>query len=262
MMNVRVLKKLIQNRLRLLGILPVGISRKMINDLNLKFDGELIWTGKVYPTRPPIKFKSLGDIDKIFTLIALEWCANVIYRYRDPVLVFCRVEDELCWSLGLGGEVVAIGDRKLQISSKLELNYQMTDLRALPSKSESFNVVAIPQYVCYAGVSYVPQSQYDIHGDLNLLKEVGRVLKPGGHFVGSLFVRKGHTIIPVGFQRVLGLEAYRALFEQTGFKIINEKFFDGQTGSEIAEADISSFIPNFTRPGEGLSDRVMFEAIK
>ena len=86
MMNVRVLQKLIQNRLRLLGILPVGISRKMINDLNLKFDGELIWTGKVYPTRPPIKFKSLGDIDKIFTLIALEWCANAIYFLQFQIL--------------------------------------------------------------------------------------------------------------------------------------------------------------------------------
>ena len=262
-MNFKVWLKIFKNQLRRRGFLSVGISRNIIDDLNQRFeDIELIWTGKEYPKSPPPKFGKMGDIDNIFTTIALEWCANAIHRHDGPILVFCRVEDELCWSIGLGGQIKAIGDRQLQIGSKLDLNYQMADLRTLPFESESFNVVAIPQYLYYAGVSYVPESLYDVWGDLNLLKEINRVLKPGGQCVGSLFVRNGHTIIPVGFQRVLGLESYRDLVQKSGFNIVREKFFDGKTACEISEPKVSDAMPNFSRPSDGLSDRVMFEAIK
>ena len=250
-------------RLRLLGLWRNNISRAYIEELKDEHrDTEIIWTGKEYPAGSVQNFKGLNDLDAAFRTIILDKCSNVI-RKRAPQtpLLFCRTEHELFWSIGLSTicpNPVVVGDCDLPLAERLGLSYVHDDLLSLSFDDEAFDLVAIPHYLYYAGVSFIPQSRFDPNGDERLLNEINRVLKPGGALVGMIFVKKGGTVLPIGFQRARDISQFHDIVRRSGFNIVEESYFHRSSMKPICASDVSSAPPRYTRPSAGFADRLLF----
>jgi SAM-dependent methyltransferase len=260
---MRRLWKLIKYRLRLLGLWPNNITRPFIEGLKQNYrDIEIIWTGKEYPAGSVDNFRSLGSVDTAFRTVVLNRCAEVVReRKPDVPLVFCRMEHDLFWSIGLSAlcpNPIIVSDCDLRVAGQLGLRYVHADLLSLPFRDQTFDLVAIPHYLYYAGVSFVPQNRFDPNGDERLLREINRTLRPGGTLVGMVFVKQGLTSLPIGFQRARGVHHFRDMLQRCGFDLAAETYFHRSSMEPIPSREVSAALPSHTRPGDGFADRLVF----
>ena len=122
--------------------------------------------------------------------------------------------------LGFRAEGIDIADEAVKIAKSKGLNVKQGDIRKLPYKNKTFDIV-----ISGGVVEHFPETYQAI-------KEIARVLKKGGFFIGNVpykysvfsLSRKIQQLLKIwklGYEKAFTIKEFRKILEDNNFKIFS-----------------------------------------
>lgn len=155
-----------------------------------------------------------------------------IEAYRDKKILDIASNVEWVFGLASAGLDVTMADvRDHEAKKWFPFEFVNSDVCELPFDDECFDVATFFQLLHYVGNNY--GQDFDPDADREGIRQIARVLKPGGYGIGATFCKSGQTIIAYGHSRIYGYDDLQALFAEAGLEVVHSQLYSFRTFEPI-----------------------------
>lgn len=144
------------------------------------------------------------------------------------------------WLTGVAAthDVTMVDVRPHPLQDILPFRLIEANATSLPFENGSFDVVTFPQLLHWVGTGAYGDP-IDINGDIRTIREVARVLKPGGAAIFTTFVVPGKTVLKIFGRRLFSLPDLKGIVADAGLEFIDFTIFDPSC-REIGDREFAS----------------------
>jgi SAM-dependent methyltransferase len=148
------------------------------------------------------------------------------------------IGSNIAWLIGVASarQVEMVDIRPHPLRGVLPFKMHLASATALPFPGSSFGVVTFPQLLHWIGTgAYGDPPNFDGHAEA--LREISRVLKPGGVAIFSTFLVPDAPVFKLKGRRLFTMDNLRALCRDAGLEMEVTDIFDGES-NPITESEI------------------------
>ena len=169
------------------------------------------------------------------------WCAYVtrkLAEHRPKTILDIGSWVQYVFGLAASGaDVTMIDIREHPQASIFPFRYQQADVADLPFEDDSFAAVTIWQNLHHVGIGY--NQDFDPDKAQKAIREVTRVLEPGGIALLSTRVKKGKSCLIYGGIRVTGIEHLEEMIADAGLTSEDVHYKSGRDFREISRDELT-----------------------
>lgn len=230
-------------RLRLVRMgsqgIPSSKRRQILVDLQRRYGDRFDFVDSGTPLHidaPPSTYPVNSSRLRVFRW--LSYASKAIKKARPSKLL--DVGSDVMWVTGVSAmtaEVSMVDIRDHPAKGYLPMSFSKASVLSLPFEDKTFDLVTAPQVIHHVGLTY--GQDIDLDAPQKALREIARVLQPGGKLVLVTYVKSGRSLIALGNARIFGIAELRELLADHGFDIVDFQCVRGDSLDFIDENDVT-----------------------